>query len=132
MGEALILDTAFLIDLEREQNLGRPGRAISFLEARENARLYISFTIAGEIASGVSMSERKEWETFLGSFYLLPSTPEVSWEYGQIFQHLRKNSQLIGANDMWIAATALVHRMPVVTADITHFQRVPGLDVRRY
>ena len=127
-----ILDTSFLIDLEREHNHGRPGRAISFLEARENARLYISFTIAGEIASGVSMSERNEWETFLGSFYLLPSTPEVSWEYGQIFQHLRKNGQLIGANDMWIAATALVHRIPVVTADITQFQRVPGLDVRSY
>lgn len=132
MGEALILDTSFLIDLEREQHRGRPGRAIEFLESRDDARLYITFTIAGEMASGASMAERPAWEAFLGSFYMLPSTPEVSWEYGQIFEHLRKNRQLIGANDMWIAASALVYRMPVVTADVAHFQRVPGLDVRSY
>jgi predicted nucleic acid-binding protein len=132
MGEALILDTSFLIDLEREQRRGRAARAIAFLEQHEDARLYITFTIAGEIAAGVSMSEQHDWEAFLGPLYVLGSTPEVAWEYGRTFRHLRKNRQLIGANDLWIAATALAYRMPLVTADANHYQRVPGLDVRRY
>lgn len=132
MGEALILDTSFLIDLEREQHQGRPARAIAFLERNEDARLYITFTIAGEIAAGVSLSERDAWEAFLAPLYVLPSTPDIAWEYGCAFRHFRRNRQKIGANDLWIAATALAHGMPVVTADIADFQRVPGLDVRRY
>ena len=132
MGEALILDTSFLIDLEREDARGRPGRALEFLERRADARLFITFTVAGEMASGASLSERHAWETFLSAFYLLPPTPDIAWEYGQIFEHLRKNRQMIGANDIWIAATAVAHQMPLVTTDVKHFQRVPGLDVREY
>ena len=40
--------------------------------------------------------------------------------------------QLIGANDMWIAATALAHDMSVVTNNKTEFERVPGLGVITY
>jgi hypothetical protein len=29
MGEALILETTFLVDLEREDNRGRPGKALA-------------------------------------------------------------------------------------------------------
>jgi predicted nucleic acid-binding protein len=132
MGEALILDTSFLIDLEREHSRGRPGRALAFLEEHEEARYYITFTTTGELAAGKSLANRDVWETFLAPFYVLPSTPEIAWEYGRAFRHLEKNRQMIGANDLWIAATALANGMPVVTADTAHFERVPGLDVREY
>jgi tRNA(fMet)-specific endonuclease VapC len=132
VGEALILETSFLIDLEREQRRGRPGRAVDFLDASEDARYYVTFTTAGELAAGVAMAEREAWEAFLAALYVLPSTPDVSWEYGRAFRHLQKNRQMIGANDLWIAATALAYRMPVVTDNVAHYQRVPGLDVRGY
>lgn len=132
MGESLILETTFLIDLEREHHRGRPGRAVAFLEEHEEARLYLTFTIAGELAAGVSLAERRVWETFVGPFYLLPSTPDVSWEYAKAFRHLQKNGQLVGANDLWIAATAVAYGMPLVTANHKEFIRVPGLDVRKY
>jgi predicted nucleic acid-binding protein len=131
VGESLILETTFLIDLEREHR-GRAGRAIGFLESQEDARLYLTFTIVGELAAGVSMSERSIWERFLGPFYVLPSSAEVCWEYGRAFRHLQKNGQLIGGNDLWIAATAIAYGMPVVTANVDHFSRVPGLEVRSY
>jgi tRNA(fMet)-specific endonuclease VapC len=132
MGEALILDTSILIDLEREHTRGRPGRALAFFEEHEDARYYLTFVTAGELAAGKSLANRDAWEAFLAPFYILSSTPDIAWEYGAAFRHISKNRQMIGANDLWIAATALAHRMPLVTADITHFQRVPGLDVREY
>lgn len=132
MGEALILDTSFLIDLEREHSRGRPGRALDFFEEHEDARYYVTFTTAGELAAEKSLANRETWEAFLAPLYVLPSTPDVSWEYGRAFRHLQKNRQLIGASDLWIAATALAYRMPVVTDDVAHFERVPGLDVREY
>jgi predicted nucleic acid-binding protein len=35
----------------------------------------------------------------------------------------------IGANDLWIAATALAHGRPPLTRDEAHFPRVSGLRV---
>ena len=132
MGEALILETSFLIDLEREQNRGTIGPAVGFLDAHEHARLYLTFTVVGELAAGASLAERAVWEAFLGPFYVLQSSPDVCWEYGRAHRYLQSNGRLIGSNDLWIAATALAYRMPLVTANRAHFARVPGLDVRSY
>ena len=132
MGRALILESTFLIDLERAHQRGVAGSAVAFLEANQEARLYLPFVVAGEIASGISMRDRARWEAFLAPFYVLPSTPEVSWQFGRAYRHLRDNGNLIGANDLWIAATGLAYEMPVVTRNVEHFKRVPGLEVESY
>lgn len=132
MGRPLILETTFLIDLEREHHRGAPGAAVSFLETNGDARLYLSFDVAGELAAGVSMRDRARWEAFVSPFYVLPSTPEVSWQYGRAYRHLHDNGRLIGTNDLWIAATGLAYRMPIVTRNVEHFRRVPGLEVESY
>ena len=132
MGRPLILETTFLIDLEREHYRGEAGPAISFLESHPDVRLYLPFTVAGELAAGTSMRDRARGEAFLAPFYVLPSSPEVSWHYGDVCRHLQRDNRLIGANDLWIAATGLAYRMPVVTRNVEHFRRVPGLDVESY
>jgi predicted nucleic acid-binding protein len=38
-------------------------------------------------------------------------------------------SELIGAHDLWIAATALAHGLAVATGNAAEFRRVPGLRV---
>ena len=132
MGRSLILESTFVIDLERAHQRGVPGGAVAFLEQNQDARLYLPFVVAGEIASGISMRERARWEAFLAPFYVLPPTPDVSWQFGRAFRHLRDNGNLIGSNDLWIAATGLAYEMPVVTRNVEHFRRVPGLEVESY
>lgn len=130
--ERLILETTFLIDLERETLRGTPGAAMAFLEQHEDARLLITMTVAGELAAGPSLAERESWQRFVAPFHVLPINLDAAWHYGRVYTHLRTNGALIGGNDLWIAATALAHGMPVVTANVGHYQRVPGLVVRRY
>ncbi|HUO87184.1 MAG TPA: type II toxin-antitoxin system VapC family toxin [Thermoanaerobaculia bacterium] len=132
MAASLILETTFLVDLERERRRSELGFANRFLERHTEDRLFLTFTVAGELAAGASLSERGGWEAFLAPFHALPSTLEVCWRYGRAYRHLERNGLLIGTNDLWIAATALAYGMPVVTANLDHFRRVPELEVLRY
>jgi len=130
--DALILETTFLVDLERELIANAPGPAQRFLQSHQAQKLHITFTIAGELAAGPRMNERATWNELVSPFEVLPCTPEVSWRYGRLYRYLRENGLLIAANDLWIAATALAFEMPVVTRNKRHFARVPELDVIGY
>jgi tRNA(fMet)-specific endonuclease VapC len=132
VGEPLILETSFLVDFERENNRGTVGPALQFLESHADARLYVTFTVAGELAAGMSLAERAGWEEFLAPFHLLPFNADVSWEYGKAYRYLQENGLLIGGNDLWIAATGLAYGMKVVTRNVEHYRRVPGLQLADY
>jgi len=129
----VILDSTFLVDFEREVARGKAGPATKLLEAHPDAELCLTFTIAGELAAGESLGrDRAAWASFVQPFRLLGYNEEVAWRFGVIFRELRRRGTLIGANDMWIAATALVHDLPVVTRNRDEFSRVPGLGVLSY
>jgi predicted nucleic acid-binding protein len=132
VGRALILETSFLVDFERENNRGVPGPALAFLEAHEDDRLYITFTVLGELAAGLSLADRARWQEFVAPFHVLAFSHDVAWEYGRAYRHLQGNRLLIGSNDLWIAATGLAYRMPVVTRNVQHYRRVPDLQVETY
>lgn len=129
----LILDSTFLVDLEREQRQLGDGSATRFLEAQGEELLAITFTIAGELAAGETLGrDRAAWARFLSPFYQIGFTDEVAWLFGRPYRHIRAKGQLIGANELWIAAASLAHEMPVVTRNTNEFRRVPGLVVLEY
>jgi len=130
--QALILETTFLIDLEREATRGEAGPAHDFLLRHRDARFSLTPTTAGELAAGVASQERERWEDLLRRFDVLSVGPEVCWRYGRLFRYLKDNGLLIGTNDLWIAATALAHGLPLVTRNEAHFHRVPELRVVGY
>ena len=132
MADGLILETTFLIDLERELNAGSPGAAQQFLTEHESSSLFTTFTVAGEMAAGFSLDARSRWERYIEPFRVLPCSTDVCWQYGQAFRYLQANGLLIGANDLWIAATGLAFERPVVTKNERHYGRVPGLRVLTY
>lgn len=57
---------------------------------------------------------------------------DVAWLFGQTFRQLQLDGQMIGANDLWIAATALANKVPVVTRNDREYSRVRGLTVIAY
>ena len=137
MARSLILETTFSIDLERlfrssEPRSSENGSALLFLETHTSSKLYLTFTILGELAAGASMADRQRRTAFIQPFKVLESSQEVTWRYGEIYRFLRANGLMIGSNDIWIAATALAHDLPLVTRNEKHFRRVPGLTVVDY
>ena len=57
---------------------------------------------------------------------------EVAWHYGEIYRTLAARGQLIGTNDLWIAATALANGFGLVTNNRDEFSRVEGLVVETF
>ena len=129
----MILDSTFLVDFERESAHRSDGPATRFLQTRPDEELCITFTIAGELAAGESMGrDRAQWETFIRPFRFLGYDDETAWRFGEIFRELRRKGSLIGANDMWIAASAVANGQPLVTRNADEFRRVAGLEVLSY
>lgn len=129
---SLTVDTSFLIDLIREQNRRHVGPARRFLDARAEARLFVSWVVPGEFGCGIATSVRELWQAQLEAFRVLDWTPEVAWVYSRSYRYLRDVGLLIGTNDLWIAATSIVYGLPLVTGNVEHFRRVPGLEVLGY
>jgi predicted nucleic acid-binding protein len=129
--EHLIFDTTFLIDFQRERKVSR-GRAHSFLEAHADAVAYLSVTAYGEFAEGFANRTDPDFLSVVESFDLLPVTRQVANTYAKITRDLRSKGLLIGANDLWIAASAIEHKHPLVTRNTLDFSRIPGLELRSY
>jgi len=92
-----------------------------------------SLLIAGELAAGRSLGANREtWEALIDPFRFLDYSREVGWYFGLIYRQLQERGTLIGANDLWIAATALAHDLPLVTRNAKEFGRIRDLDVRSY
>ena len=125
----LILDTSFVVAAERESRRGTPGAIDTFLVAHPGETFAITFTVAGELACGRTASGLHDWQRLCRPYRVLPWSIDISWQYGEIYRRLQSTGQLIGTNDLWIAATALVHGMGVVTSNTREFQRVTGLKV---
>lgn len=126
-----LFDTCFLIDLEREMRRA-PGKAHSFLQQHPTARSYLCWTIAGEFAEGFGDIHHPACAAMLARFEMLPMDQATAHHYAVSTRQLRLSNQLIGANDHWIAASALAHGLPLVTNNASHFSRIPGLSVVGY
>ena len=68
-------------------------------------------------------------EALLAPYPSLPFDSMCVPEYARIRDDLERRGQIIGGNDLMIAAIALTHDLTVVTHNGGEFHRVPGLRV---
>ena len=93
----------------------------------------ISSISVGELLSGFKggnkeQKNRKELDIFLDSprVALYPVTQETAEHYSSVLNRLKQKGTPIPTNDIWIAATALQHGLPLYTLD-KHFSHVEEL-----
>ncbi len=99
---------------------------------RRQPRAAIPVIVLGEFRYGIALSRwRSSYEAWLEShlihFDILAVTDETAAAYAKLRVALKRSGRPIPANDAWIAALALQHRLPVLSRD-EHFDVVPDLD----
>jgi predicted nucleic acid-binding protein len=131
--DRVALDTSFLIDLQNEhRGRGTPVGAIGFLEAHAETELVLPAVALGEYLEGFADPRGDAAQALVGGLRVLDVTPEVARTYAEVTRALRDAGTLIGTNDLWIACTAKAAALPIVTRNVAHFARVPGLVVIGY
>jgi tRNA(fMet)-specific endonuclease VapC len=124
-------DTTFLIDLTRES--GRDsGPVHDFLRSHLSDEFALSLTALGEFAAGFDDLATETYVGVKARFRLLVMDEPVARRYREIYRDLKPRGELIGANDLWIASTALAHGASLVTRNTREFARVPGLSILSY
>ena len=133
MALRLSLDTTFLIDLQRERSRSEiDGPAHRFLKRSPDAELFLSAVALGEFAEGFSSTEHPVVRMVRQQHSLLPVDEETALLYAGLVRDLRSQGRLIGTNDLWIGASSLRFRLPILTANVDHFRRIDGLEVLAY
>jgi tRNA(fMet)-specific endonuclease VapC len=107
---------------------GEPAIGLRLSAERRTA---IPVIVLGEFRYGISGSKHRDryerWlEDHLADFEILDITERTTVTYARLRVSLKKIGRPIPANDGWIAALALQHRLPVMSRD-EHFDAVPGL-----
>lgn len=125
-GAELLFDTnAFIAWAAEDRALAREVASVQVMA--------LSVISLGELMLGAKKSARAErnledLRLRLVDFRLVQLDGETATFYADVALALRRKGRPIPVNDIWIAAAALRHELPVLTRD-AHFHEVPGLTV---
>jgi predicted nucleic acid-binding protein len=94
-------------------------------------RLFLPVVVLGEYRFGLLRSKKRRLiepvlDGFEAAATVLPIDAETVRPYAEIRDRLKRAGTPIPSNDLWIAALAQRHALPVVSRD-AHFDRVRGL-----
>lgn len=120
----VLIDTSVLIEYFRKQD---KTKTFLYELAGKYADIYVSAITKFEIWVGNRPHQSTFWQNLFSSLKTLPFGDLEAEEAGNIQQTLLKTGQQIGISDVLIAATALVHGLPVATLNTKHFERINGL-----
>jgi tRNA(fMet)-specific endonuclease VapC len=128
-----LLDTNICIYIRQK----RPEEVLRRFRKLRPGEAALSVITYGELIYGASKSAQRAaaLERLRELVHLLPalSLPESAAEaYGSIRAGLESKGQMIGNNDLWIAAHAVVTGLTLVTNNESEFRRVRGLKIQNW
>ena len=122
----------YLLDTNVVSELRRPrphGAVLAWLADVSADQLFVSSVTIGEIQAGIEITreqdaaraeELRDWlDKVVDSYVILPMDASVFREWARLMH--RRSSAL--TEDAMIAATAIVHRLTVVTRNVRDFEQ---------
>lgn len=130
----MIEDTSFLIDV-----LNGDPDALDALELIERANRpeKVASITSLELYEGVERAAKSDDEKravlgVLDSKTVVPADHGIMKRAGELSGRLVDAGERIDREDCVVAATAIGENEPVLTRNVSHFERIEGLDVETY
>lgn len=133
MNPKYLLDTNICIYIRQS----RPPEVLARFRKLKPGDAIISLITYGELVYGAEKSQHrtKAMHQLAELTQLLPVAPlpeEAGRTYGELRAALERLGQMIGNNDLWIAAHAKASDLILVTNNEREFKRIPGLKVQNW
>ena len=130
-------DTSYLIDLLREQARGTGGKATAFLEEHAADHLVASVFVVCELEAGAAQAassdrERARLRAMLQVLTVVYPDERFAPVYADALVKLQRARKTVATMDLLIATGAIVDDAALVTANLRHFDVIPGLKVLGY
>jgi len=129
---ALVADTTVLIDLWRYKK--KPAR-LRDLEAKVGMEsIAIPWITEAEFGRG-AYHQNSSWEDlegFLEAFSRIALDRATMKTYCELWSRMARQGSSTSYPDLWIGASAVNFRAPVLTRNPGHFEKIPGLEVVSY
>jgi len=127
-----MLDTNIVIYILKR----RPIQVLDIFNQNIN-RMAISSITLSELIYGAEKSQNisknlEAIEDFISHMEVLSYDQKTSQAYGQIKAKLENNGEMIGENDIHIAAHAISQGLILVTNNLNEFRRVPHLSLENW
>jgi tRNA(fMet)-specific endonuclease VapC len=130
-----LLDTNICIYIRQK----RPESVLKRFRKLAVGDAAISVITYGELAYGAERSSEAARETnrqllaeLVGLLPVLAMPQTAGENYGIVRASLERRGEMIGNNDLWIAAHAKAASLTLVTNNEREFKRVPGLKVENW
>jgi tRNA(fMet)-specific endonuclease VapC len=129
----------YLLDTDICSYIGRhhPPQVLARFRELHAGEAALSIITYGELYFGAKKSPVRdravrELEVFASAISVLPLPVEAAPIYGAIRAELAGKGEIIGGNDLWIAAHARAMDLILVTNNEREFRRVAGLAVENW
>ena len=129
---------AYLFDTDAISEVLKPRPAagyVKWLATLPREEQFTSAVVVGELYKGAFRSSAAARHLENVEKRVLPAVTVLSYDvaaarvYGQVRAQLESAGRPLADADLQIAATALLHGLELVTGNVKHFARVPGLRV---
>jgi tRNA(fMet)-specific endonuclease VapC len=124
IGNKCVIDTSIVIAMFKNNEA-----VVAVLDKMHE--IYVPVTVVGELRYGAykaadTQKHLSQVNTFLSHCTVLPSDLTTADVYGSIKTALSKKGKPIPENDIWIAAIAVQHNLPLYAND-AHFNEIDTL-----
>jgi tRNA(fMet)-specific endonuclease VapC len=128
-----LLDTDTFVYIRR----GRPASAQARFDRLRQGEAVISVISCGELIYGIEKKQvgrepLQRLEELTQIIQVVPLPSEAAGVYGTIRAALSARGEVIGGNDLWIAAHAIVMNLILVTNNEREFRRVSNLTIENW
>jgi predicted nucleic acid-binding protein len=122
----MVIDTSIFIDYLRAKNKAKTR----LQNLPDDAVIYVSSVTLYELYMGATTPQKwVDIKKLTDGITVLSFDQEVAEKAAIIYQELRRANELIEFRDIFIAATAIIHDLPVLSRNAKHFKRIKALTV---